>query len=74
MACEMPENFLPNAHTLQTQFDCLAQHRLRLAPPYAEAHHGDSGDQQHGLRRRLFSVAHVSSPFLFSATIIAQER
>ena len=50
MVCETPEKFLPNTHTLQTQFNGLAQYRQRLASPDAEAQHDDSHYQQHGLR------------------------
>ena len=73
MVCDMLENLLPNAHTLQTQLNRLAQHGGRLASPYAEAQHGDSCNQQHSLRRRLFYMAQFHHPFRFSVTIIARE-
>ena len=56
MVCETPENFLPNAHTLQTYFNGLAQHRGRFAPQYADAHHGGPSQQQTDLCHRLFRL------------------
>ena len=73
MIWDTPEPFLPNAHTLQTQFNCFAQYYRRFAAPDTEAQHDDSRYQQRGLHQNPFYMAQFHHPFVFSANIIAQE-
>ena len=57
--------FLSNPHTLQTQFNGLAQHRHRLATPDTKTQHGSSGEQQRNLHRSLA----VNSHFFFTLSL-----